>query len=273
MEVKLQRRSVMHRWDPKVYEKSSSAQQRWAQELLSRISIRGDERVLDIGCGDGKISAEIALLVPGGSVTGIDNSQEMLSFARDRFPPSAWPNLAFQYGDASDLQYEDKFDLVLSFAALHWVQDHGPVLEGIRRSLKKGGKVLMQFGGQGNAAGILEVAHEVISLDKWSAHFQAFMFPYSFFGPDEYRTWLNRSGLVALRVDLVAKDMVQRGREGLISWVKATWLPYTERVPEDLQMDFICEVVDRYIRLHPLDEEGNVHVGMVRLEVEAEKAR
>ena len=73
-------------------------------------------------------------------------------------------------------------------------------------------------------------------------------------------------------MDLVAKDMVQRGREGLISWVKATWLPYTERVPGDLQMDFICEVVDRYIREHPLDEEGNVHVGMVRLEVEAEKA-
>ena len=75
-----------------------------------------------------------------------------------------------------------------------------------------------------------------------------------------------------MRVDLVAKDMVQRGREGLISWVKATWLPYTERVPEDLQTDFICEVVDRYIRHHPLDEEGNVHVGMVRLEVEAEKS-
>jgi trans-aconitate 2-methyltransferase len=263
---------MMHRWDPKAYEKSSSAQQRWAQEFLSKISIRGDERILDIGCGDGKITAEIALLVPRGSVTGLDSSREMLSFARDRFPTSAWPNLAFQHGDASDLQYEGEFDLVLSFAALHWVQDHGPVLEGIRRSLKKDGKVLMQFGGRGNAAGILEVVDELISEENWSVYFEAFRFPYSFFGPDEYRTWLDRSGLRTLRVDLVAKDMVQRGREGLISWVKATWLPYTERVPGDLQMDFICEVVDRYIREHPLDEEGNVHVGMVRLEVEAEKS-
>ena len=146
----------MHRWDPKVYEKSSSAQQKWAEELLSKISIRGDERILDIGCGDGKITAEVALLVPRGSVVGLDNSREMMSFARDRFPPESWPNLEFQYGDASKLQYEDEFDLILSFACLHWVQDHGPVLEGIRRSLKNGGRILMQFGGQGNAAGILD---------------------------------------------------------------------------------------------------------------------
>ncbi|HEX7445069.1 MAG TPA: methyltransferase domain-containing protein, partial [Methanothrix sp.] len=147
----------MHRWDPKVYEKSSSAQQKWAEELLSRISIRGGERILDIGCGDGKITAKVAKLVPRGAVMGLDNSREMVSFARDRFPLESWPNLKFQYGDASKLEYEDEFDLILSFACLHWVQDHGPVLEGIRHSLKNGGRILMQFGGQGNAAGILDV--------------------------------------------------------------------------------------------------------------------
>ena len=62
------------------------------------------------------------------------------------------------------------------------------------------------------------------------------------------------------------------GREGLVSWFKSTWLPYIERVPEDLRMDFIDEVVDRYITAYPLDDKGYVHVGMVRLEVEAEKS-
>jgi trans-aconitate 2-methyltransferase len=262
---------VMHKWDPKAYEKSSCAQQRWAQELLSKISVRGDERILDIGCGDGKITAEIAQLVPRGSVVGLDNSAEMISFARARFPPSSRPNLAFQYGDASQLRYEDEFDLVVSFACLHWVLDHGPVLEGIKRSLKDNGKVLMQFGGLGNAAAILEVVDGLISEDKWSGHFKGFSFPYGFFGADEYRTWLDCAGLRALRVELVAKDMVQRGREELASWFKTTWLPYTEKIPADLRIDFICEAVDRYIRLHPIDDEGNVHVGMVRLEVEAEK--
>jgi trans-aconitate methyltransferase len=261
----------MHRWDPKIYEKSSSAQQKWAEELLSRISIRGDERILDIGCGDGKITAEVWKLVPKGSIIGLDNSREMLSFARERFPPVSWPNLDFQYGDASYLRYEDEFDLVLSFACLHWVLDHGAVLEGIKRSLKNGGRVLMQFGGQGNAAGILLVVDQLISEEKWSRYFEAFRFPYGFYGPEEYKTWLERAGLKALRVELVAKDMIQIGREGLVSWFKSTWLPYIERVPEDLRDDFIYEVVDRYIMAYPLDGKGCVHVGMVRLEVEAEK--
>jgi trans-aconitate methyltransferase len=195
----------------------------------------------------------------------------MISFARARFPPESCHNLKFQYGDASKLEYEDEFDLILSFACLHWMQDHGPVLKGIRRSLKNGGRILMQFGGRGNAAGILDVVDKLIWEPKWSGYFEGFKFPYGFFGPEEYRTWLERAGLRALRVELVAKDMIQIGREGLVSWFRATWLPYIEKVPELLREDFIKEVVDRYIRAHPLDKAGNVHVEMVRLEVEAEK--
>lgn len=259
------------RWDPEVYAKSSTAQQKWAQELLSRISIRGNEKILDIGCGDGKITAEIALLVPDGSVLGIDNSAEMIGFAQSKFPHASWPNLTFQYGDASDLHFVDEFDLVLSFACLHWVRDHGPVLEGIKRSLKRGGRTLMQFGGKGNAAEIIEVVDEIISEEKWSCFFEGFKFPYGFFGPEEYLTWLDRAGLSAFRVELVQKDMAQSGREGLASWFKTTWLPYIEKVPRDFREDLIYEVVDRYALVHPPDGDGIVHVGIVRLEVEAKK--
>jgi trans-aconitate methyltransferase len=66
--------------------------------------------------------------------------------------------------------------------------------------------------------------------------------------------------------------MVQKGRAGLASWIESTWLPYIQRVPVEMRSDFIHEVVDRYIQLHPLDENGDVHVGMVRLEVEARKS-
>jgi trans-aconitate methyltransferase len=79
--------------------------------------------------------------------------------------------------------------------------------------------------------------------------------------------------LNASRVELVQKDMIQNGRDGLASWFKSTWLPYIEKVPGDLREDFIYEVVDRYALEHPLDSDGAVHVGMVRLEVEAKKNR
>ncbi len=263
----------MHNWRPDKYERSSSAQKLWAEELIRKIEIEGDERVLDIGCGDGRISAGIADLVPAGSVLGIDSSEEMVRFARERFPPQTHQNLSFQQADAQTLDFEEEFDLVVSFAALHWVLDHGPVLLGIRRALVPGGRAFLQFGGRGNAALPLAIADEMIAEDGWRSFFEGFDFRYGFFGAEEYRGWLAESGLIPRRVELIAKDMVQPGPEEFRAWIETTWLPYTERVPEELRGDFVSEIVARYLRDHPLDGEGRVHVGMVRLEVVAEKPR
>jgi trans-aconitate 2-methyltransferase len=263
----------MRKWNPDAYAKSSSAQKKWAEELISKMHIRGDERILDIGCGDGKITAQIASLLPRGSVVGIDNSPDMIDFARRAFPPSGWPNLSFQFGDASDIRYENEFDLVVSFACLHWILDHGPVLDGIKRSLKSGGRLFLQFGGEGNAEEILEVVNKMISEDRWAEYFKQFSFPYGFFGPEEYEGWLAQAGLRAVRVELIPKDMVQPGRGGLASWIESTWLPYIERVPEELRGDFVDVMVECYASTHPLDDDEQVHVKMMRLEVEAEKDR
>lgn len=251
--------------------RSSSAQKRWAEEVISKIKIEGDERVLDIGCGDGKVTAYIASLLPRGSVLGIDNSLDMIRFAQSRFLQSAWPNLSFRYGDARDLHYSDEFDLVVSFAALHWILDHRPVLEGIKRCLKPGGRLFAQFGGRGNAGEFFRIIDKRISEGEWAQYFRDFSFPYGFFAAEEYKDWLNRAGLKARRVELVEKDMVQPDGQGLASWMESTWLPYLERIPEDLRSAFISEMVEGYIRAHPPDRDGRVHLGMIRLEVEAEK--
>jgi trans-aconitate methyltransferase len=194
----------------------------------------------------------------------------MVSFAQRKYPPSIWPNLSFRYGDASDLKCENEFDLVISFACLHWILDHRPVLEGIQRCLRQGGKVFLQFGGRGNAAEILELAGKVISSQKWSEYFQNFSFPYGFFGPEEYRIWLERSGLRTIRIELLPKDMIQPNLDGLSSWIEATWLPYTSRVPDELRNEFIHEIAKGYVKSHPPGKDGKLHLKMIRLEVEAE---
>lgn len=263
----------MHNWRPDKYERSSSAQRLWAEELIRKIEISGDERVLDIGCGDGRITASIADLVPEGSVLGIDSSEGMVSFAKEKFATGDHPNLSFQLGDARNLDFDGEFDLVVSFAALHWVGDHRPVLRGIRRALKPGGRTFLQFGGRGNAALPLAIADEMIKEDSWRRSFEGFDFRYAFFGAEEYRIWIEEAGLVPKRVELIPKDMVQPGPEAFAGWIESTWLPYLERVPEDRLREFISEVVERYLRLHPPDGEGRVHVGMVRLEAVAERPR
>lgn len=261
----------MAQWNAEEYHKSSSEQQRWARELIAKLALRGDERVLDIGCGDGKVTAEIAAAVPRGSVVGVDNSADMVRFAREAFPNSRFANLNFHLKDASSLDFSDEFDVVFSNAALHWVVDHRPVLRGIARAMKHGGKMLLQMGGAGNAAEVLRVLNEMIAEEPWRAHFADFGFPYGFYSPEEYRPWLSEAGLREIRLELIPKDMVHRGIEGLAAWIRTTWLPYTERVAEPQREKFIGDLARRYLERHPLDANGNVHLRMMRLEVEAVK--
>lgn len=260
----------MYKWNAQEYAKSSSAQQQWAMELIAKLHLKGTERVLDVGCGDGKITAALAKQLPDGSVVGIDNSKEMINFSQKTFPKSEYPNLSFKVMDASALTFRHEFDIVFSGSVLHWIADHRPVLSGIKRSLKPGGRILLQMGGKGNAAEIFDSMGDPRNSVKWGKYFENFPAPWNFYGPEEYKPWLAEAGFKKTRVELVPKDMVQKGREGLAGWVRTTWLPYIARVPETMREEFIDEVVGKYLKTHPLDKEGNAHVGMARLEVEAE---
>jgi trans-aconitate 2-methyltransferase len=258
-----------YQWDAAGYEQHSSPQQQWARDVLRIIDFAGDERVLDIGCGDGKVTAELAALVPWGSVLGIDSSDAMLQFAHQRFPPSRFRNLQFRLQDATRLPYDHEFDLIVSFASLHWVHDHIVVLSGIKRGLRPHGRVVLQFGGKGNAASIIGVANEIITHERWRSYFVRFTDPWVFYNVEEYMSFLARVGLTARRVELVPKDMVHRDKEELKGWVRSVFLPYTEYLPEALREDLIEEIAVTYIGRHPPDTEGRIHEQMLRLEVEA----
>jgi trans-aconitate methyltransferase len=257
-------------WNPEDYEKNSSQQQLWARDLLAKFEFNGDETVLDIGSGDGKVTAEIASHVPRGTVLGVDLSPDMVRTARERHV-ARHPNLRFAVGDASRLTFDEDFDVVFSNATLHWVLDHRPVLAGISRSLHHGGRVLLEMGGRGNAAEVVRVMDDVTALPRWRDHFAGFTFPYGFYGPVEYRAWLEEASLSPIRVELSAKEMVHAGRDGLVGWLRTTWLPYLQRVPEELRRELLEQVLDSYLAEHPLDAAGKAPVQMARLEVQARK--
>lgn len=258
-------------WDADDYKRHSGAQQSWARELIEKLALRGDECVLDVGSGDGKVTAEIAAQVPRGHVVGVDSSPEMVRFAHETFPAERCPRLRFEIGDAADLHFEEEFDVVFSNATLHWIVDHAPVLAGIARALVPGGRMLVQMAGRGNAAAVVATVHDLIARREWREHFDRFAFPYGFHGVDEYRLWITQAGLTAERVELLDRDMKQTGAEGLAGWIRTTWLPYIERVPEERRADFVAAIVARYVEAHPCDAEGLVHVAMTRLEVEARR--
>ncbi len=262
--------SEKYKWDAQDYRKSSSSQQRWAQELMGKLSLSGTERILDIGCGDGKVTFELSRLVPYGSVIGIDNSEDMIILAQRIYPPDKFSNLRFQVKDARELEFKDEFDIIFSNAALHWIVNHRPVLIGMSKSLRPSGRVLLQMGGRGNACELIYVIERIITHTRWNQYFTGFSFLYRFYGPEEYSIWLKDAGLEAKRIELIPKDMTHLGKEEFASWIRTTWLPYIQRIPKDIRFEFIDQIVEEYIKEHPIDN-GFIHVSMMRLEVEAEK--
>ena len=260
-----------YNWDSKDYEIHSCGQQQWARELIAKLSLDGTEELLDIGCGDGKVTAEIASLLPAGRVVGVDSSEAMIDLAQKRYPPENHKNLIFELMDAADLRFGPRFDLVFSNAALHWVKDHRPVVESIYNCLRPGGRMLLQMGGKGNARDILRVLDKLIEQPEYRQHFEGFEFPYGFLGVDHYQELLNEAGFEHHRVELIDKDMEHDGREGLKGWIRTTWLPYTGRLDESKRDVFIEELAAGYLEKVPLDAQGKAHVAMVRLEVEALK--
>ena len=260
-----------YKWDAKDYQDNSAVQQKWAMELITKIGLKGNETVLDIGCGDGKVTAEIAKKLPHGSITGVDNSREMIDLANKNFPHETYKNVLFKLFDAKKLNFNNEFDIIFSNAALHWVKNHIPVLKGIIKALKKNGKVLLQMGGKGNAREIIKTVNLIKKNSEWKEYFINFKFPFSFYGPDKYRVLLDNVGLKINYIKLINKDMTQEGKEGLKGWIRTTWFLYTNRVPENLRNLFIDKIIDNYIEKHPLDDHGCIHVQMARLEVMAKK--
>jgi len=256
------------RWDAEDYAKNSRAQLAWARSNLDRLRLSGHESVLDVGCGDGKITVEIASRVPSGRAVGVDKSPEMIALAerthgsRDR--------VSFRLADAAALAFVDEFDVVFSNSTLHWVADHPAVLRGLRRALRDRGRIFLSMGGRGTAAAVLEEIAALRVQAPWSAFLADRDVPYHFFGVDDYASWLPAAGFTPRRVELVPREMRHEDLAALEGWLRTTWMPYTERIPVDRRASFLSELAQRIAaRCRGAGGDGIV-LPMVNLEVEAD---
>jgi trans-aconitate methyltransferase len=258
-------------WDAVDYVNHSKSQQVWGRELIEKLKLNGKEKVLDIGCGDGKITAEIAKTVSAGNVIGIDNSEEMIRLANQTYPTTELPNLKFELLEAQKIDYGDKFDVVFSNAVLHWIKDHASLLQKIFRSLKPGGRALLQMGGSGNASEIIGVLSVLTKNDPWQVYFTDFESPYYFYSPKDYKPWVRQTGFRKSRIELIPKEMIHENRNELEGWIRTTWHPYLKPVPKKLRKKFIKEIAENYLKSYPETALGTIKVKMIRLEVDLVK--
>jgi len=147
--------------------------------------------------------------------------------------------------------------------------DQRPVLAGIFTSLKKGGRVLVQMGGKGNAQEVISVFNKMVIKDPWKRYFHDFTFPYGFYGPDEYEPWLTQSGFVINQLELIPKEMIHDSVEQFKGWIRTTWLPYLNRVPDSNQEMFIDQLIHEYLTVTGQLDNSTVMTKMIRLEFSA----
>ncbi len=253
----------MTEWDAGGYARQSALQQWVADEHLRSLTLAGDERVIDVGCGDGRITAEIADRVPRGSVLGVDPSTQMIAFARAHAQRT---NLDFALGDATRLAYVDAFDLVVSFNALHWVIDQAAALTSIRAALRPGGRTFLEFVPEAERRSLEDVLEATRRSPRWAPSFTGYRAPYVHLSAAQYAGLARDRGLVVERIETEEKRWDFGTRAAFVDWARITFVEWTRMIPEAERDRFIDDVIDAYARVG--DDAGpNVFV-FYQMEVE-----
>lgn len=249
----------MTEWNAADYARHSSLQEAMAQEVLAHLELRNAARILDVGCGDGRVTAAIAARTPSASVLGIDPSRDMIKFAQSHFGPGTHPNLRFEEGDARSLSLQDEFDLVVSFNALHWVPEQSRALDSIDSALVTGGRAQLRMVVAGPRPSLEFIVEEIRQLPQWSSYFADFRDPYLRLTSDEYAALAERHGFRVLDVRVKDHAWDFGSYEAFAAFSGVGCVEWTRRLPEADRSVFIDQVLDRYraVIANGSPDEGN----------------
>ena len=211
------------------------------------------ERILDLGCGDGVITAELA--ARGARVVGVDSSEDFITAARAR-------GLDARLMDGQALDFNAEFDAVFSNAALHWMPDAAAVLRGVSRALKPGGRFVAEFGGHGNVAAIV-TAMRAVGQSRGGD--QRLANPWFFPAPGPYQSLLEAEGFTVRRIALIPRPVVLK--TGIAEWLMLFRKPFFQQFGSEAE----AALSDTVELLRPAlcDADGNWTADYVRLRVEA----
>ncbi|HZS54541.1 MAG TPA: class I SAM-dependent methyltransferase [Bryobacteraceae bacterium] len=221
-------------WDPELYEARHSFVWQFGQDLIALLDPKPGERILDLGCGPGQLTAKIA--ESGADVLGLDASPAMIGQARQNFP-----RLTFVLQDAAQMKFQQQFDAIFSNAALHWMLDRAAVARSIAGALKPDGRFVGELGGQGNVYNI-EHALEVVARRYLGSRLPAKRTYYPALG--EYASLLEAQGLEVRSAILFDRPTPLEGEAGMENWIRQFKAYYFESLPSTDAAKAIREVVE-----------------------------
>lgn len=199
----------MHDWNASVYHRVSNPQLEWGLPVLARLPLAGDELVLDIGCGTGRLTEKLIERLPRGRVVGVDRSANMIATAREYLLPRHRERVTFAQADASSLPFAGIADAVFSTATFHWVLDHERLFTSIVMALKPGGRLVAQAGGGPNLHRIHGRCAVMMQEAPFAAHFSRWTNPWEFADADTTARRLRNAGFEAVETSVVQSPVYQ----------------------------------------------------------------
>jgi trans-aconitate methyltransferase len=222
------------KWDSSLYDDRHSFVWKKVGDLIDVLNPRPGERILDLGCGTGHLTAQIA--ARGAVVTGLDSSVSMIAQARRNYP-----KLRFVLGDAGEFRFDEPFDAVFSNAALHWIPEAVPVIASVARALRPGGRFVLEMGARGNIATIVEVLSAVLREAGYAPRN-----PWYFPGAGEYATLLEQHGFEIEALWTIERwNQLEHPQKGLREWLEMFAGVWFEGVPEKDREGLVAEMESR----------------------------
>jgi trans-aconitate 2-methyltransferase len=206
--------------------------------VLDRLSLTGDETVLDAGCGSGRITETLIERLPRGKVIAMDMSESMVTAARERLGPDA----DIRCADLLELELDKPVDAILSTATLHWITDHGLLFRRLHGALRTGGRLSAQCGGEGNITTLRGRAGVVVAREPYAEHFCDWHPPWNYANAIDTQARLLQAGFTTAECWLApAPQEPEHPREFLSTIVLG---PHVQHLPEPLREPFMDEVMD-----------------------------
>jgi trans-aconitate 2-methyltransferase len=188
-------------WNADRYHNLSAPQQTWGRRVLDRLALTRGEQVLDVGCGTGRVTGELAARTSGGRVVALDRSPAMLAAAREWLRDHA-PSVRLLQADAAALPFRRTFDAVFSNATFHWVHDHSALFRSLITALKPGGRLVAQCGGGPNLAQLLGRAAHLMREPRFAPYFEDWTDPTYYSDADTAARRMRAAGFEAIAVSL-----------------------------------------------------------------------
>ena len=236
-----------HDWDASTYERVSGPQLAWAGEVIDRLELRGDETVLDAGCGSGRVTRVLLERLPRGHVVAVDAAPSMVEHARAALGERATVIQA----DLQELVLDEPVDAVFSNAVFHWIPDHDLLFRRLHAALEPGGRMSAQCGGAGNVERFHGLADEVGAREPFAEHLRGWTGPWNFAGAEETAERLERAGFTGVETWLHPWPVTPDEPREFIRTVCLNY--HLERLPEELRDAYVDAVAARLGRPPVID--------------------